>query len=812
MEAVVAKQSNRGDGGDLFETIANGDEPTVPRPEIDYQLVESTRPPLYRAIKYWEKKPHNIWAQYIERYCPPGGLVCDPFAGSALAAFEAVQSGRKAIAFDLNPFSAFIIETTASAARVTKTDFLAAATKIRATVEQNATYAEHFLRKRDGITSTILNYRWEYDELVQVAFERPDKSRALVTAAESDGELAHQMRALVISDWHPTREFPRHPSVTHRFLQLAGGKTIDHLWTPRTLAVLSAIFAEIVAVENNDIRLQLLSAFVQSVHLCSKMVIPRNETADREFSGSWGRPDYLIRRRQMEQNPLVIFWRSCTGRQSVLSMIQDAAKRLPTNLTIHDAKANGKIRKTADINYGAIDIADLGDYLKPKSVDFVITDPPYAGLVRYMPLSVVWLCWLEHLDKKYEPDLQSEITVEKGSKPSREHYRRRLSNAFKQIYRVLPDAGRLVVTFHHQKVREFNEFAIAVRGAGFTFDKVTHQYNRRSGESNVANPYGVSGSDFYIRCVKRRDIDFTGNATGLENFVVTQAIRIIGERNEKTPYNFLFEALWPELLQAGFTQPQDSHDEIKRILGNHEGPGRIFIKTPNSDSRVGDYWWFNEPVKYINHPNRPLKDRVKESVLSLLRRKVSVKLDDVIAELFREYPNGLTPDPRTVGSVLQKYAFKSQGKWKIAPDTLIDVTKHSATIAAILEIGTKLRAPRFVGRREQPEQAKGKTLRELADLSDLECLRDSFKPNEIQRLEMVDAIFLTKDRRRLLCLWEVENSTDFFSAIQRGSNAPSSVPKFMVIPEERVNELLTRSDPLFRESFATGGWRYVTYL
>ena len=78
--------------------------------EINYALVEKTRPPIYTAMKYWGKKPHNIWRKYIETYTPEGGVYLDPFAGSAISAFEAVKAGRKAIAFDLNPLTSFLIK------------------------------------------------------------------------------------------------------------------------------------------------------------------------------------------------------------------------------------------------------------------------------------------------------------------------------------------------------------------------------------------------------------------------------------------------------------------------------------------------------------------------------------------------------------------------------------------------------------------------------------------------------------------------------------------------------------------------------
>ncbi len=784
---------------------------TTTAPEINYPLVEESRPSLYRAMKYWGKKPHNIWSQYIERYCPPGGVVADPFSGSAVAAFEAVKSGRKAIAFDLNPLTSFIIEVTAS--RYDEQQFLSAANAVREAAESHEVYQTHYVRIRDKEASTVLNYRWEHNQVTGVALERSNGERILVAADDGDRLLADQLNEVKITSWHPSRKFPAHPSITHRFVRDIGGSTIDTLWTRRNLSLLASMFETICATANKDVRLQLLSAFIQTLHLCTKMVIPRNEAANREFSGSWGRPDYIVRRRRMEQNPVDVFWRSCVGRQSVSSMMRDAAATFPRGITINDVRATKKIKKKADINYGAVDVADILDFISEKSIDFVITDPPYAGLIRYLPLSVVWLSWLEKLDRKYEPALEAEIAVEKNSAPSRDAYRRRLRNAFERIHRILSDEAKLVVTFHHQDVREFNDFILAVKGAGFIFDKVTHQYNRRSGESNVANPYGVSGSDFYIRCVKRRDIDFTNDATELERYLIDTAINIIGRRSEPTPYSFLFQALWPELLQAGFVQPQDSRDEVTRILKDNEGPGRIFTKKTNTDPHVGDLWWFTDPSKHISHPDRPLKDRVSDSVLTYMRRHTVAKLDDVIGNLFKEYPNGLTPDPRAISDVLETYAFRSQGKWKIRPETIIAATRHSDTIASIVSIGQKLGYRCFVGRREQPEYtSKNLMLRSLADMSSLDLLRDQHSGGSIDRLEMVDVVFVSSDPvTEIACLWEVENSTNFGSAIQRGSNASAHIPKIMVIPDNREAEIRRIGDPLFRTSFAENSWRYITY-
>ena len=39
------------------------------RPDINYPLVEAKRPQIYRAMKYWGKKPHNRVCSNVTGYC-----------------------------------------------------------------------------------------------------------------------------------------------------------------------------------------------------------------------------------------------------------------------------------------------------------------------------------------------------------------------------------------------------------------------------------------------------------------------------------------------------------------------------------------------------------------------------------------------------------------------------------------------------------------------------------------------------------------------------------------------------------------------
>lgn len=230
------------------------------QPHLNFALVEDTRPPMYTAMKYWGKKPHNIWSQFIERYCPPGGTVLDPFAGSAVAAFEAVKIQRKAIAFDLNPLTAFIVEALTS--EFDEALFVKAFEKISSTIEKDPVYIRHYTKEYKGQKGIVFNYRWLSGEVVKLAVEIPSEKktktgkptkgkRHFVNADDSDKEKAKMKNELEIPYWYPSGKFPDTPTITHKFIADAGGNGFQYLWTRRNLYLLSRIFNEILEQESN---------------------------------------------------------------------------------------------------------------------------------------------------------------------------------------------------------------------------------------------------------------------------------------------------------------------------------------------------------------------------------------------------------------------------------------------------------------------------------------------------------------------------------------------------------------------------------
>lgn len=774
---------------------------------INYALVEDTRPAMYRAMKYWGRKPHNIWSDYIEHYCPVDGIVLDPFMGSGISTFESLKRGRKIISTDLNPLSAFVVEVLSC--KFNEKKFKAAVESIKAGIESDSVYTEHYKKVVGGATATVYNYIWLKGTvgLTRVKTEN-DESLSLASDAE-DLRKAVSMSSIQIPYWTPTDNFPQNPSINNNFIKNIGGNTFDKLWTQRNLYLLSKIF-DLILKADKEVRLHLMYAFVHTLHLVCKMVVPRGEAGNRDFSGSWGRADYMIRNRSMEQNPLIVFLRSCYDKQGVVKAMLDAEATLPSKRKINFVSSTQKkLNFNADINYGVVDIADLCDYIKENSIDFIITDPPYGGLVQYMDLSLVWLVWLQHFDKRYAPDASGEITYKKNI-TSRISYKRKLVVAFKNMYKVLKPGHYMVVTFHNQDIKEWNDFVSAIREAGFAFEKVTHQYNRRSGESNVANPYGTTSSDFYIRCKKAAPKNKQDEREDLNRFVIERTKALLVERSEPTPFTFILNGLLPDMLQAGYLQPTEPAEELRKILAAETGTEKMFCVAENLKDKSGDYFWFNHPETYISHHNIPLGERVETTIKALLRRRISVRYDDIVAEIFREFPNGLTPDLRGIVDVVSKYASKSGGKWKLKDEVEHDSTIHTQQIQSLCKMAKKAGCEPFVGRREQREYIDEHTkLSALSSYLDLDDVLSGYDEMQLSRIEMMDCVWIKGDT--IAAIFEVENSTNFIDAVSRASNIDNKVQKFMVIPEKRVQELQHCKDPLFVDSFRKGTWLYLTF-
>jgi len=121
-----------------------------------------------------------------------------------------------------------------------------------------------------------------------------------------------------------------------------------------------------------------------------------------------------------------------------------------------------------------------------KSVDAIITDPPYFDFIHYSELSDFFYAWLAPVlrqDYRYfeAPDSSHDHEVQ-GRNPER--FAEKLARVFRECHRVLKDEGVLSFSFHHSRTEGWLSIYEAITIAGFQIVAAHPIY----GEMKGANP------------------------------------------------------------------------------------------------------------------------------------------------------------------------------------------------------------------------------------------------------------------------------------------------------------------------------------
>ena len=146
-----------------------------------------------------------------------------------------------------------------------------------------------------------------------------------------------------------------------------------------------------------------------------------------------------------------------------------------------------------------------------KSVDAVITDPPYYGNVMYSELSEFYYAWLRlTLKDKYEyfrsehvPNA-TEVIVNKVQGKDEKDFIEGLTAVFKEANRKLKDNGLMVFTFHHKEEKAWGAVLQSVLNAGFYISAIYPVQSEKSTSTHIFQKANVR-YDMVIVCRKRKE-------------------------------------------------------------------------------------------------------------------------------------------------------------------------------------------------------------------------------------------------------------------------------------------------------------------
>ncbi|HEX8174056.1 MAG TPA: DNA methyltransferase [Pyrinomonadaceae bacterium] len=206
------------------------------------------------------------------------------------------------------------------------------------------------------------------------------------------------------------------------------------------------------------------------------------------------------------------------------------------DLTVTDAwdEFSGKSKAALVLNGDGAELP-----IPDKSVDAVITDPPYFDFVHYSELSDFFYAWLAPVLKQdygyfCAPDSSHNHEVQ-GRDPER--FSEKLARVFRECHRVLKDDGVLSFSFHHSRAEGWLSIYQAITNAGFQIVAAHPIYGEMKGASPKSSTKEPITLDAILVCKKS-----TGIYKHVENVVETV--------RKKT------EIISRELGSSGFTLSQ----------------------------------------------------------------------------------------------------------------------------------------------------------------------------------------------------------------------------------------------------------------
>jgi 16S rRNA G966 N2-methylase RsmD len=768
---------------------------------------------MYLWHKYWSRKTWNVVGEFIKTYCPEGGIVFDPFAGSGVTAMEALKNGRRVIVCDLNPIATEIIRLTIKP--VNEIHLYEAFKRVEKKVKDKIEDLYLTLCRNCGKEIVFDCAVWEGNSCREIRYQscsycgdRRDKNTKL---AKYDKDLLDKIERKKIKEWYPTN--PLYYPDGRPFKEKQQYESVDNLFTKRNLQALAWLMEVIEEESKNDIKDFLKITFSSMSHLCSRL-LAEGRPGYRPFSGvGWNQQSYWFTPRFIESNVWWKFDNAINGPQGLIKAKAESNKLFQKIEIASSLKQvlDGK----ADVFIYTGSCLDLMKKMSEGRMDYIFTDPPYDASIQYGELSYMWVSWLK-LNGEYLDDvLANEIIRNERQHKDFGVYHALLSRSFQDMFKVIKPDRYLTVTFHNPTFKVRNATIRSGVFAGFEFQKIHHQELARPSAKSLLQPFGSAQGDFYLRfnkpSLKLRTQPTEIDEVRFENIVVETTIALLAERAEPTPYTIIINFIDPVLAKNGFFGSLHTGLDINTVLKNHLDKKFVLLPAKVGGAE-GKLWWFKDPA-LVPHLNEiPLTERVEQTVYRKLNQMGRVTFTQVWDAVSTEFPNSLTSDSTSILDALKIYARQvSGGYWLLKPEISQRINQHSELIAILALIGEGQGYDVWIGKREQSEKdnglvARGKELKEYMTIKDL-------KVNNAGNQEVIEQIdLLWLKGRDIKAVFEVESTTSMTSALLRGSNIDQVVNKFMVIPEEREPQFKNKmTSPLFNEHFENENWKILYF-
>jgi len=326
---------------------------------------------------------------------------------------------------------------------------------------------------------------------------------------------------------------------------------------------------------------------------------------------------------EYQHKPYEIKFQNKTGRYG-------ERKRQRIKFVIENDHISGKFAITFDELMNDKNVLLRGDtaenlgFIPDKSVDAVITDPPYYDNIMYSELSDFFYVWLRLGLKDRYPDVfgtpltrkDREILVNRAQGKGEDFYIEGMARVFREVYRVLKDDGIMAFVFQHKKTEAWAAVLKALLKAGFY---VVAVYPTHGETPSGVRRYGINYNSILV-CRK-----------------------LLERRQQQIPWA-IFESELRSKVDAEIDKILDRHPDLEvedafiiamgkalevysQNYGNIVKDGEIFDVSEVSMEIMGDIV-FDSLLRHIIE-RVPDVDRISKIYASVFARKEKVTNDTI---------------------------------------------------------------------------------------------------------------------------------------------------------------------------------------
>ncbi len=667
-------------------------------PPFDKQITTTKATAIYNMHTYWSKKPHDAIQQYIQHYTKPGDIVLDPFSGSGGTSLAALMEGRAAIAIDLSPAATFITKNYCTPVDVDELQRAFEQLKAKVKPEMDWLYETRCDRcdGRATTTYTVYSYVFQcprcltklplfdcpevaaqtaagkdktirvcphcqkkgHQEEIKTSSQRFDAVPVLISYRCDEGckpkraERRHNDADSKKRDFFEKYDVKKiseidkkkiqHWIPPHRMMNVESDsdpwgdewrpgrdfRTVADLFTKRNLWALAVTLEKIKELPSkiSDVLLFELTSIVLKA---SKMMAHNNDGIGRIQKGT-----YYLPQIEHDINVWMFMEDTLTDFKAAYQQIQI---------------------KTPNLIVSTDNACKLD--LPANSLDYIFTDPPYAGNVQYGELNFIWEAWL-NFDTSW---LKHEIVVNESRGISDEDWASLMYKAMQECFRVIKPGRWVSLCYHDTSEGTWQFMQDLMTEIGYipeqtektvfieTATKTTNQYFAEK----------VTKRDLVINFRKPREGEIAAKIllTGEEDpatfgekarLILSEAL----DRHPGTSADRLYDELVSRMVRKGEFQ-RHNFDELLRTVAE-ENSGR---------------WYLLDTVDKLDETESKKENAAAEQLEAFIKKYLKKHQGEAgvhYSNLFEEYlPIGDKPR-RLLQDWLPEYFYKTEeGTWRL---------------------------------------------------------------------------------------------------------------------------------------------------